>query len=334
MRGSKKEVIEQLEAHCKGKWPREFAKKLKRGFHRNDRLDSAEELYNKAEFFDFEDCYCSVYAFKEWHDEAVIRKHSAIIDCLVFDLDHADPMIAFKEAKKLIKWLMDRNITPRVYFSGAKGFHVYIDFKPIELKNPAEAIKRAGVYIKERLKLRTVDTAIWELNRVIRLPFTVNTKTGYKCTPLKADKILNLDFNSVLHFCKLSYSPIEVHESRTFPKFLRYEDFRVTTNKALSLILKPRRAVKGKDSGWRSKRIQEYVEALRKYGRLTADPVIAKRHEDEHKARLHLNFLMIEAGYSDEEIKEVFKLCEDYRPEIVEYQVRYNRNWLKRRVEA
>ncbi|WP_456469378.1 hypothetical protein [Archaeoglobus sp.] len=102
MKASRDEIITQFEAHCKSRWPREFAKKLKRGFHRNDRVDSAEELYNKAIFFDFEDCYCSVYAFKEWHDEAVIRKHSAIIDCLVFDLDHVDPVIAFKEAKKLI----------------------------------------------------------------------------------------------------------------------------------------------------------------------------------------------------------------------------------------
>ncbi len=331
-----KEIIEQIERHCKGRWPREFGKKLRRGFHRNDRVDSAEELYSKAELSDFLDCYSSVFAFKEWHDLAEERKRHVILDCLVFDLDcKQNPRMAFKETQRLVKWLLDKNITPRVYFSGCKGFHVYVDFSPVEISD-FTAVRRVGVKTKERLKLQTVDTTIWEPNRLIRLPYTIHSRTGYLCTPLKPSSLLNLDFDTVLRYCKtakIADINIEVHESKSFAKLIMYEDFKLATNKMLGKLQqrRARRQQKGNENGWREKRIDEYVEALRRYGRLTADPTISKRHNgNEHYARLYLNCLLIEGGYSDEEVKEIFKLCEDYNERIVEYQVRYNREWLKR----
>lgn len=332
MKIEREELINQLETHCKHRYPREFGKKFKQGFHRNERVDDAEKLYNDCRFFDFEDCYCSVFSFKEWHDEAELRKQHAVIDCLVFDFDSEDPKIAFQDAKRLIEWLFSRNITPRVYFSGAKGFHVYIDFKPVELINPSEVIRRLGIRIKERLKLQTADTQVFELNRVMRVPFTINTKTGYKCTPIRADKFVKLDFDSILNFCKFSYSPIEFEEV-DLSRVLKYEDHKLLTHKAIMEIirLRPHRPKNKAKKAWLEKRINEYIEALRKYGRLTEDKTIAERHKAEHKARVHFCCLLIEAGYSDEEIEEIFRLCDDYDPKITGYHIRYTREWLKKK---
>lgn len=327
-------IIQQFDAHCKSKFPREFAKKLKKGFDRNNRVNSAEELYNLSKFYGFEDCYSSVYPFNEWDAKSEIRKQSAIIDTLPFDLDSTDLNKSFKECRKLVKFLQGKGTTPRIYFSGAKGFHIYIDFPPVELQHSA-AIKRLGIQLSERLKLKTYDQKIWELSRVIRLPFTINTKTGYRCTPLSLDLLFKLDLNSLIHFCKYNHSDIQVNEDVSFPKLLKFEDFRLSSSKTIKKSRSRTRKWKGRgqDKKWINKRINHYIQALRDYGRLTSDPSIAKKHGNdsgsEHNARVHLNCLMIEAGYSDEEIMEVFKVSDDVNEQIIEYQVRYNRRWCK-----
>jgi len=347
------ELIDYFEAHCKSRFLREFGAKLrgdksgKGKFTRNNIAESAEELFNLAKFFNFRDCYASLYSFTKY-DESTWDRDSAIIDTLLFDLDHkANLSIAFKEAKKLVSHLLDRNVMPRVYFSGKKGFHVYIDFPTISLANPKEVIKRMGVQIANRLKLTTIDFQVFEVARLIRLPFTIHGETGYRCTPIDPEKFLRLDPSSIIHYCKYNHAEIEVHESRKFAKLLKYEDFKLSTNRVVREILKPRlRVEKRNGKGWREKRIRLYTETLREYGRLSANPEIIKIHlksphvnpdnagSIEHQARVHFVLLLIEAGYSDEEIHGIFRLAEDYNPKIVQEKIDYNRRWLKRKKEV
>ncbi|RLI75167.1 hypothetical protein DRP04_13760, partial [Archaeoglobales archaeon] len=256
----KNEMIEIFEKHCKGRFPREFGHKFKRGFERNHMVQNAEELYNLSRFYDFIDCYASVYSFTELSERSWIRE-SAVIDVLVFDLDHkTDLKIPFKEAKKLVEFLMAKNTTPRLYFSGMKGFHIYIDFPPAELENPKEVIKRIGGHIANRLNLTTVDYQIFEVARLIRLPLTIHSKTGYKCTPINPEKFLKMDLNSVIHFCKFSYSPIEIHESRGFTKLMKYEDFKLSVETAVR-ALSPARKFRLRGNGdWRVRRVEHYIK--------------------------------------------------------------------------
>ena len=342
----KNETIEIFEKHCKTRFPREFGKKFERGFHRNDVVQNAEEIFNLCKFFDFIDCYCSVYSFKEYNSETWIRE-SAVIDTLVFDLDHkTDLKIPFKEAKKLVEYLIEKNTTPRVYFSGMKGFHVYVDFPPVELENPKEVIKRIGASIAEKLGLTSIDYQVFELARLIRLPLTIHSKTGYKCTPINPEKFLKMDLNSVIHFCKFSHSPIEIHESWDFAKLMKYEDFKLSVETAVR-ALSPARKFRPRGNGdWRVRRVEHYIKVLRENGRLSADPEVVRIHARnpnvnpanlgsiEHIARVHLCLLLIELGYSDSEIHDVFKLAEDYNPDKVSYYIKYNREWLRRKKEA
>ncbi len=80
---------------------------------------------------------------------------------------------------------------------------------------------------------------------------------------------------------------------------------------------------------WRIERVKKYAEALKKYGKLTRDPEIAKRHDNEHMARVHLVLLMLELGMSDEEIHAVFRHAEDYNEKRTQYFIDYNRKKLK-----
>ena len=326
-------LTDELKKHFKSKWPREFGHKFELSFVRNERVNDQYEVKNLLEWYDFKDCFCSVYAFRDWSDLSVVRKQSARVDCIVFDLDSEDLRIAFKEAKLLVEYLLGIDAIPRVYFSGMKGFHIYVDFLETEIKN-LEAVKRLGVRIGEELNLTTLDPKVFEVARLIRIPFSKHSGSGLRCIPIKPEKFIKMDLISLMSFVKYSFSPIEVYESKEFAKELRYEDFKISTNAVLRDILRkkirPRRRKKG--SGWKEKRIRRYTEALRKYGRLTADPEISKIHGgNEHYARLHFHCLLIEAGYSDSEIHDLFRLFEDYNERKVEYYLKYNREWLERR---
>ncbi|RLI76930.1 hypothetical protein DRP07_12670 [Archaeoglobales archaeon] len=326
-------LTDELKKHCKGKFPREFGKKLPSGkFLRNESVMDQYELKNLLEWYEFVDCYLSVYSFKKWHEMSEVRKRSVRIDCLVFDLDSADLKESFKEAQKLTAYLLSKKTIPRVYFSGKKGFHIYIDFPETEIEN-FEALKRLGIKIAEKLDLKTVDPQVFEPARVIRIPFSKHGGSGLQCRPINPENFVEMDYLIMKTFVKHSFSQIEVHECKSFVKLLRYEDFKISTNKALRSILRRGYRIRGKNgNGWRDRRIQQYTEALRKYGRLTADPEISKIHEgNEHYARVHFNLLLVEADYSDSEIHELFKLFEDYNEKKVEYYLRYNREWLKRK---
>jgi|Deesub1362A_J573_1020465.scaffolds.fasta_scaffold00164_29 hypothetical protein len=229
-------LTDELKKHYKDRWPREFGHKFDHSFMRNERVNDQYEVKNLLKFYDFLDCYCSVYAFREWHDLSEIRKQSAIIDTIVFDLDSEDLRVAFKEGRKLVEYLLSKDTTPRVYFSGRRGFHVYLDFPPIELKNKSEVIKRFGIRIRDELNLKTVDSHVFEVSRLLRAPFSKHSGSGLRCTPIKPDKFIEMDLISLKSFVKHSFSPIEVHESKWALKELRYEDFKLTTNKVLRQI--------------------------------------------------------------------------------------------------
>ncbi len=333
------DYISAFETHCKGNFPREFgAKTGKKGFTRNLIANSSEGIYNLVRAFNFKDCYISAY-FIANQDFTTQIQPSVEIDTLFIDLDSENLSHTIREAKKLVGWLLDHNIKPRIYFSGKKGFHVYIDFKPITLENPKETLKRVAVKIAEKLNLKTIDYNVIELRRLARLPLTIHGDSGYRCTPINPEKLLKLDSISLIHYVKRNHDPIEISESKSFAKLLKYEDFKISTNKALKSILRPRFQVKN-GNGWKEKRIKLYAETLREYGRLSANPEIVKIHlgnphvnpenvgSIEHLARVHFVMLLIEAGYSDEEIHEIFKLAEDYKPEKTQYFIDYNRNRL------
>jgi len=349
-RVSEETLVEAIDRHCKGKYPREFGHKLKSGFVRNERCDNAEMLFAKAKLFDFEDCYCSVYSYSEWSDVAEERRRNVRVDTILFDIDRENLTLAFAEAKKMVKYLIKKDIIPRVYFSGAKGFHIYIDFPEQQLYDFA-TVKDVAIFFSQKLKV-AIDTQIYDPNRVSRLPFTINTKTGYFCVPIPPDKFTGLHLDDILRIAKepVVYD-IEVHENREMIRFLNYYDFKhvlkdmppleVNLKKKLRR-LKPKLRVEKFHGNWRWQRIQYYANALKKYGSLSADPYIVAIHAKnehvndnpgsvEHIARVHLVLLCIEEGMSDREIHEIFKYAHDYDPEKTQKYIDYNRMWLERK---
>ena len=98
-------------------------------------------------------CYVSVYAFNEGKDGKTVYD-SAVITTLWFDFDHnTDISKCLKDVRKLYnRYCKPNNLTPRIYYTGGRGFQLNIDF-PLIINIPNN-IKR--VMIKDYLLFNTI----------------------------------------------------------------------------------------------------------------------------------------------------------------------------------
>lgn len=97
------------------------------------------------------------------------------------------------EAKILCKYIKDNyGGDPTLVFSGAKGCHVYVHFKPVILKNPKGTILRFVNLLETKLKLKALDPSVkGELSRISRIPTSKHPKTGLYSHPWKIDYSYN-----------------------------------------------------------------------------------------------------------------------------------------------
>jgi hypothetical protein len=134
------------------------------------------------------------------------------IQCdLSFDIDVSNKIKTLEEAKTqaiaLSDFLTTKGYRIRYYaFSGSKGFHIICDDPWASEENEQEPLKRELKAIERRKKLVqeasdagllfdqkvTIDT-----RRIIRLPGTINSKTGLVCTILTKQK-LESDLETIL----------------------------------------------------------------------------------------------------------------------------------------
>jgi DNA primase catalytic subunit len=132
-----------------------------------------------------------------WGPGNVILSHD-----LAFDIDRRPLSLinlerARKDAIRLLDFLSNRNyILKYVAFSGSKGVHLLFDdiekkIEPDFRLREKSIIQRRKTLVDEIIKKGikidvpvTVDT-----RRIIRLPGTLNSKTGYCCQPLSIDEL-------------------------------------------------------------------------------------------------------------------------------------------------
>jgi len=100
---------------------------------------------------------------------------------------------AYKDVIKLAKHIKEKyGETPRVYFSGRKGFHVYLDFEPATFKHYQQAVREYVYELIMKINLRTLDTqVIGDVRRVSRIPYTVNIISQRLCIPIDVNWTLS-----------------------------------------------------------------------------------------------------------------------------------------------
>lgn len=102
-----------------------------------------------------------------------------------------------EEARKLGKWFKNNyDLEPLYFFSGSKGCHLYVTFKPIKLHYPKEVLNKFIGTLVTDLKLTTLDTKVLEPARPSRIPTGRHPKTGYYVQPFKD----NYDYFDIIDF--------------------------------------------------------------------------------------------------------------------------------------
>lgn len=161
-------------------------------------------------------CYASLYP-KDFIEESKYDRFYVDFDAPInFEDDmsmkekeqHFDEQITdvYWEVTKLAWHLNEEyEYKPRVYFSGSRGFAVYLDF-PVTKVSDFGAVVKAGKQIMQdaSVNMDYVDEKVFESNRISRIPYTINFKNLSRdfeplmCIPIDVDN----DTDEVLHEIK------------------------------------------------------------------------------------------------------------------------------------
>jgi len=209
-------------------FPREFAYESGNSFRRNVYAKDLDELVELAYEAKFTDAYVSVCTFENVPpDGTPWNREEAIADRIVFDVDVdvrgiVGFRLALKNTVKIVKWLMDKaQAYPLVKFSGSKGFHVEVPIPPRRVNS--RILKLVGLHICKENDVRILDSRVWEVARVFRLPLTVNSKTNLYCVPLDPEKLERYTVEDVIRKAKrLDYDIPCYVESETLATLFDY----------------------------------------------------------------------------------------------------------------
>lgn len=127
---------------------------------------------------------------------------------LVLDIDAKNLDDALLCARKLVTRVYHRYTEwagdVPVYFSGSKGFHVLVELA--HNPPPAVGFNRVARAFAERLAADAeivIDSSIYDLARVIRLPNTEHPKTGLFKRLIPSEMLFRMDAASILERAKL-----------------------------------------------------------------------------------------------------------------------------------
>lgn len=126
-------------------------------------------------------------------------KDGNIVKCPIYvDIDSEHIELAHQDAIKAMKWIECRlNITPLIYFSGGKGFHLVIKYDICHDK--CHDIVRT---IIEPCKIECVDYKVYTSHRLWRLPNSFNLKGQKFKVELTREELIYCDTDEMLDFAK------------------------------------------------------------------------------------------------------------------------------------
>lgn len=155
-----------------------------------------------------EDCYITYFRFPKEYKEHCDKNNSVAgykgkcySDFFYMDVDNQDLKQAHNTVKNLLLYIeseLELSLhVVEVFFSGAKGFHVaipasYFGFEPRE---DLPQIHRA--IAKEFFNAFNLDFAIYDINRLFRLPNTRHVKTGLYKVILDPIDVLHKDLEAI-----------------------------------------------------------------------------------------------------------------------------------------
>jgi hypothetical protein len=119
---------------------------------------------------------------------------------LIMDIDRDDPSAALADTRRLVATIRERygvDDLP-VWFSGSKGFHVAIEL--VHKAPPAVGFHRASKAFADLVAAAAnvqIDTSVYDVNHIIRLPNTKHPKTGLYKRLIAADDLLHISIDGI-----------------------------------------------------------------------------------------------------------------------------------------
>ena len=173
--------------------------------------------------------YCMVYSFdqieKRLYDIIFLDTDKEKVD--IFDEDGNPKKLddrelleyAFEDARTI-----GREYKTYTNFTGQGGCGVYIGFPFVELQYPKYAIRRFVSELESRLKLKSLDwSVVGDIQRVSRLPDTVNMKNFRLCFPVD----LNWTLDKIIKYSLKCSSnlPVIIPDNKGVCKDLKDYDY-------------------------------------------------------------------------------------------------------------
>ena len=126
---------------------------------------------------------------------------------LVLDIDRPDLEAALTDARGLVSFI-DRRFPELegevpVFFSGSKGFHVLLEL--VHAPPPAVGFQHVCRTLAEGIAASAgvkIDTAIYDVNHIVRLPNTRHPRTGLFKVRLETEGLFTLDLAGILENAK------------------------------------------------------------------------------------------------------------------------------------
>ena len=140
-------------------------------------------------------------------------KAECALGSVVFDFDHELLEQAQKDAISLYQHLNLDETNSHIFFSGQKGFHIYVSAYYLNLEHSAQSTPKQCALLAEKLKLiaPSLDLSIYKPAQKFRAPGSKHPKTGLYKTQINFEQ-LSGNTSELKEYCKvvreydLSYS--------------------------------------------------------------------------------------------------------------------------------
>lgn len=231
-----------------------------------------------------------------------------VFDCIFMDFDTNNGE-EFEKCFREVMKIKEKIGECRIYYSGARGFHIYIDFFPLMFDYRAVISE----YLKNNIESKYLDKqASIDKKRIARLPYTINVKTNEYCLPLK-------DGENISTLKKRAKNIKEMEDIENFE--MRWN------NRVRNELLSLEKEITNKDSYIKLNNnkmnhisntcelpycIRKFLKELKKNGDL------------DHYKRFQLATFLLQFGMPKEEIENIFRnYANDFREDKTEYQIKY-----------
>jgi len=182
-------------------------------------IGGVEKRNNIVEFHKTKEANGSV-AYRTWHRFGVdykshVEKTGSVTnydgpsfsDYLPFDFDNSDLSVAHQMALEFVEYLKTMfDVAPEsllYFFSGNKGFHIYI---PIELFGEIEPATNLHTILKAAALLlwpqEKMDTSIYDQNRLFRIPNSKHQTSGLYKVQLRPNEFYNFTVEEIKTLAK------------------------------------------------------------------------------------------------------------------------------------